>query len=618
MVSSRSSLTRSTLVGFASVSCAVPARARRGAGYRAPHVFGGTHRAARHTRRLVLVAVRLLSAPCSSSARPTPAERPLESPARTTGPAPPSAVAGTTRPNIVVVMADDMRADDVRFMPAVRSLLGGQGAELPQLLQPLPVVLPGARVLPHRAVPAQPPGLLARQSPWGFKSLDDHATLATALQSGGYHTGFVGKYLNGYGRDRSRVTGRSSFTYTPNGWTDWYGAPDRPAAQQLHLRRHLQLLPHALEHQRPGARPVEGRLPDQHDRRRSPARWSRSTTAPPSRSSSGSTRSPRTTAAASPTTRRRSGATAADTPTWSRRPGPGGCAAGSTPTVKRAPGLPVDGSSPEANVRDKPAGMHWGNPNAAERTGMRDVTRQRAEALYVLDQEVRRLVAKLKDTGEWPDTVFVFTSDNGYFLGEHRLRQGKIKPHEPSVRVPLLMAGKGIPHGERFDPVTTPGLTATVAELAGVSDAMPFAADGVSVVPTIGQDRGWDVPVVVEAVDSGSEFPRDPALKAPGSPSHATRSACARRGGSWSATPTARPSSTTWTPTRTSSRTWPTTRRTPRTCRRCSRRGWTTRTVPARSAARRWPSPCAATRARRRPRPTSSRGWCRRSSALWR
>lgn len=41
----------------------------------------------------------------------------------------------------------------------------------------------------------------------------------------------------------------------------------------------------------------------------------------------------------------------------------------------------------------------------------------------------------------------IFTSDNGYFQGEHRRRQGKTMPYEPALRIPLLMRGPGIRHG---------------------------------------------------------------------------------------------------------------------------------------------------------------------------
>jgi hypothetical protein len=96
------------------------------------------------------------------------------------------------------------------------------------------------------------------------------------------------------------------------------------------------------------------------------------------------------------------------------------------------------------------------------------------------------------------------------------MRQGKIKPHEPSLRVPFVVAGRGVPHGERFDPVTTPGVTATIAQLAGATERMPYPEDGVSVAPSFAADRGWDVPVVTEGMESGRVFPVLPAAKATG------------------------------------------------------------------------------------------------------
>ena len=69
------------------------------------------------------------------------------------------------------------------------------------------------------------------------------------------------------------------------------------------------------------------------------------------------------------------------------------------------------------------------------------MTRQRAESLYALDVQVRRTIAHLRQLGQLKNTVIVFTSDNGYYLGEHRKRTGKINLHEPSLRVPLLVAG---------------------------------------------------------------------------------------------------------------------------------------------------------------------------------
>jgi hypothetical protein len=185
--------------------------------------------------------------------------------------------------------------------------------------------------------------------------------------------------------------------------------------------------------------------------------------------------------------------------------------------IPRASGLPVDGGPSEADVSDKPRPMRYRSElRPIERYAVRDLTRQRAEALYVLDRQVAKLVQTLRDTGQLDDTVLMFTSDNGYFLGEHRVRQGKIKPHEPSLRVPFLVAGPGVPHGERFDPVTTPGVTATIADLAGATGRMPHALDARSLVPSFRADRGWRAPVVTEGIEPGNVFPANPILRAPG------------------------------------------------------------------------------------------------------
>ncbi|MEE1681969.1 sulfatase-like hydrolase/transferase, partial [Klebsiella pneumoniae] len=70
---------------------------------------------------------------------------------------------------------------------------------------------------------------------------------------------------------------------------------------------------------------------------------------------------------------------------------------------------------------------------AADREALTEVTRQRAEALLVLDREVGRTLGQLRRSGQADRTVVVFTSDNGYYLGEHGKRQGKITLHEPSI-----------------------------------------------------------------------------------------------------------------------------------------------------------------------------------------
>ena len=419
-----------------------------------------------------------------------------------------------SRPNVVMVMADDMRADDLRFMPHVRKELVGTGLTFENSFSPYPLCCPArASFLTGRY--AHNHHVFSHEDPYGFQSFDDRRTLATALRARGYRTGFVGKYLNGYGEQRSRVTGRSSFRYVPAGWTDWIGAVSRPPRSRYRSGGTYNYFHTIFNH--------DGRIDDTHageyqtsvlgrfaralvrkyHRRPDPFFLYLSAVAP-----------------------HFGGPVELDDPAGVVGPR-GGVARIATParpdwvkgrfdaTITRAPGFPADGGPAEADVSDKPRPIsHLPEPNAAERAAVRDSTRQRAEALFVLDREVGRLVATLKRTGEYDDTVLMFTSDNGYFLGEHRVLQGKIKPHEPSLRVPFVMAGKGVPHGRRYDPVTTPGVTATIAELAGAR--MPFPLDGTSVLPSVAADRGWSAPVVTEGLEGSRVFHTAATLSTPG------------------------------------------------------------------------------------------------------
>ena len=55
----------------------------------------------------------------------------------------------------------------------------------------------------------------------------------------------------------------------------------------------------------------------------------------------------------------------------------------------------------------------------------------------------------LERAGELDDTIFVFTSDNGYFYGEHRVNGGKGRVYDEAVKVPLVVRGPGFAAGRR-------------------------------------------------------------------------------------------------------------------------------------------------------------------------
>ena len=82
--------------------------------------------------------------------------------------------------------------------------------------------------------------------------------------------------------------------------------------------------------------------------------------------------------------------------------------------------------------------------------------------------------------------------------GEHRRRQGKILPYDPSLRVPLVVRGPGIPAGEtRTDPFLMIDFVPTILDAAGVR--IPRSLDGVSMLDVARNgDRGWRRPVMTE------------------------------------------------------------------------------------------------------------------------
>ena len=87
----------------------------------------------------------------------------------------------------------------------------------------------------------------------------------------------------------------------------------------------------------------------------------------------------------------------------------------------------------------------------------------------------------MKDAGELRKTVFIFTSDNGQFHGQHRLRSGKVLPYEEALRMPLLIrAPKRYRDGASRvrkvgRPVGNIDLAPTILDLAG---ARPCSAPG--------------------------------------------------------------------------------------------------------------------------------------------
>jgi N-acetylglucosamine-6-sulfatase len=410
-----------------------------------------------------------------------------------------------TRPNIVMVMADDMRVDDLRFAPYVRALIGGHGLNFRNSFAPYPLCVP-SRASFLTGQYAHNHGDFWHDPPYGYAAFDDSRTLGTALHAAGYRTGFVGKYVNGYGRMLSRVTGGPSARYVPRGWGDWRASVDGAPGVHGGTYSYFDIAFNA-----------NGRIDNTHHGQYSSAVIGDTASAMARRFASG--RSPFFMYVNFVAPHNGGPQEPGDPPQYvadrhGRRwnygtPGRPAWVKGMfNSVIGRGAGMPRNGGPAEADVSDKPGYISSiPEPTPRERLLLRDVTRQRVEAVHVMDFHIARLIHALRRSGEWSNTVFMFTSDNGYFLGEHRWRTGKVLAHEPSLRVPFLVTGPGMrARGKRFDPISTVDVTATILDLAHARP--PRRPDGTSRLTTMRHgDQGWRTTVVTESATPG-DLPR--------------------------------------------------------------------------------------------------------------
>lgn len=400
-------------------------------------------------------------------------------------------------PNILVVTMDDMRWDDLRWTPTVRREIQSRGLTFANSFAPNPLCCP-SRASFLNGQYSHHHGVLSHLSPYGFGSFDDSVTLAGRMQQAGYRTGFTGKYLNGYGYQDSLVTRGPSQSYVPAGWDDWRAGLQAPmeGTADFHGGTYAYFdftqnvnggqVENVNEYSSKVIADDTIELTKAYHRERRPWFVWMNPVAP----HHGSPFEPD-----DPPIQRLPDGRRMEYPTPAR---PGWVKGRFDAEIRRSPGVPSGRRAAEADVSDKPRVVRrLPEEGPGERAASLELARQRAESMYAWDREFARVVTSLKRTGAWADTVVIFTSDNGFLLGEHRLRNGKIWSYEESVRVPLIVAGPGVQEGRRMAPATTMDVTATVLDLAGAG-ALP-AMDGASLKPVLtGPDKGWTRAVVLE------------------------------------------------------------------------------------------------------------------------
>ena len=128
--------------------------------------------------------------------------------------------------------------------------------------------------------------------------------------------------------------------------------------------------------------------------------------------------------------------------------------------------------------------------------------------LLAVDESLGRIVATLDSLGTLDNTLLIFTSDHGYFYGEHGLDQERRLAYEETARIPLLVRYPRVARAGSTPAqlVQTIDFASTILEIAGVRDTVP--RDGRSLVPVLqGTATTWRSSILLEYYKD-TVFPR--------------------------------------------------------------------------------------------------------------
>jgi N-acetylglucosamine-6-sulfatase len=372
----------------------------------------------------------------------------------------------TTKPNIVFILADDMRKDDLRYMPKTRSVLQDKGMSFSNAF------VSNALCCPSRATIMR--GQYAHNTKvWTNANVGgpdaggqayrnkghERDNVATRLDAAGYRTALIGQYLHGL-KDKTRV---------PPGWDRWFftwggyfrydandqgeirqfGADARDYQTDVLRRKTIDFIGASVTAGKPFFAYIAVRAPH------GPA-----TPAPRDRHEYDNLTAPRPPSF--------NELDVSDKPPWIRQ-------------------LPRLSDSKKAKI-----------DNQAEK---------RAESLQAVDDLVAEVVGKLRDKGVMGNTYVFFTSDNGWHRGEHRIPSKKARPYEEDVRMPLLVRGPGVAAGHQAKKLAlNTDYLPTFIDLACPSSSpcntqnYSYVPDGRSLRPVLkGNATTWRSAVLLEA-----------------------------------------------------------------------------------------------------------------------
>ncbi len=351
-------------------------------------------------------------------------------------------------PNIVFVLTDDLEPSLLRFMPHVQQM-AAQGADFTNYSVADTLCCPSRSSIFSGKYPHDT-GVFTNTSPDGGFDVfhgrgEEQDTFATTLQRAGYHTAMMGKYLNGY---EPTATQGGPGPYVPPGWNQWDVAGSGYKEFNYDLNTNGQVTHH-------------GNAPQDY----------------------------LTDVLASKSEAFVRAQAAARQPfllevaTFAPH-GP------YTPAPRNANDFPGLGAprDPSFNQPDAPTAPAWlrARPplDPKQITRIDQGYRERAQAVEAVDALIGRLDTTLAQTGQAANTEIVFSSDNGYHMGQHELMPGKQTAFTTDLTVPLVVTGPGVVPGRRIPQLAqNVDLAPTFLDLA---HAPPLAhADGHTLTPLL-------------------------------------------------------------------------------------------------------------------------------------
>jgi N-acetylglucosamine-6-sulfatase len=355
-----------------------------------------------------------------------------------------------SHPNVLFILTDDMTSSELAGMPNVESLIAAQGTTFNEAYVSFPLCCPSratlmsAQYMHNHGVRGNffPNGSWARFAP--HESND----LPVWLHDDGYYNVHIGKYMNGYAQNATSL-------FVPPGWDQWYG---KVSEDPLYFDYTV------IEKTGPTAEPHITFYGDQ------PSDY-------------------QTDVFADRAINFVNDQTPAQRPflldLWFNSPhGPFDPAPRDLYSLAGAPLTRLPGFN-EKDMSDKPAWLRRQTRYPLSHAQIKTVDNERhrqQEQLISVDQAVGKLVAALKDKGILDNTYIIFSSDNGFFRGEHRIVSGKYLPYDPASRVPLLIRGPGIPAGGVSNELVWNGdIPQTIVQIASGSENGD--ADGRSLLP---------------------------------------------------------------------------------------------------------------------------------------